>query len=75
MYADLGRIKKALKLATKSCTVALGQKAKYEHAQSLLVQGELGKRLGRHEANEQLRTAQAELDRIEDEMKMSLTEK
>ena len=75
VYADRGRLKKAWSLAAKSCTVAEGQKAKYEHAQSLLVQGELAKRLGRPEAGEQLLNAQAELDRIEGELKVSLAHK
>jgi tetratricopeptide (TPR) repeat protein len=68
VHADRGRVRKAWKLAAKSCQVADGQKAKYEHALSLKVQGELGKRLGRPEADEQLRTSQAGIDRIEGEL-------
>ncbi len=60
-----GRTRKALKLADKSCRVAEAQKAKYEHAQSLLVRGRLAKKLGRREADEQLHTAEAAIEEIE----------
>ena len=39
--------------------------ARYEYVQSLLVRGRLANRLGRPEADDQIREAQAELDRIE----------
>jgi hypothetical protein len=60
-----GKTKQALSFADRSCTVALGQKAKYEHAQSLLVRGKLAKQLGLPEADEQIRAAEAALDEIE----------
>ncbi len=64
-HAHRGRIKKAWKLAAKSCRIAKGQKARYEYAQSLLVQGRLAKQLGRSEADDMIREAQGEIDRIE----------
>ena len=60
-----GKTKKALKFADKSCAVAEAQKAKYEHAQSLLVRGKLAKQLGLPEADEQIRAAEAALEEIE----------
>ena len=60
-----GRHKKAWKLAAKSCRVAEQQKALYAHAQSLLVQGRMAQILGYPEAAEQIRTAEAEVARIE----------
>lgn len=67
-YEHRGRIRKAWKLARKSVAVAEKQKAKYELAQSLLVQGRLGKQLGYLEAEQQMRDGQAEIDRIEGEL-------
>ena len=61
----IGKTRKALKFADKSCRVAEAQKAKYEHAQSLLVRGQLAKKLGRPEADEQIRTAEAAIEEIE----------
>jgi tetratricopeptide (TPR) repeat protein len=60
-----GKTRKALKYADKSCAVAAAQKAKYEHAQSLLVRGKIALQLGLPEAAEQIRTAEAALDAIE----------
>jgi hypothetical protein len=60
-----GKTKKALKVADKSCAVAEGQKARYEHAQSLLLRGTLARRLGLPEADEQIRTAETALAAIE----------
>jgi len=65
ILAARGNTKKALKVADKSCAVAEAQKAKYEHAQSLLVRGTLARQLGLPEADEQIRTAQAAIDAIE----------
>jgi tetratricopeptide (TPR) repeat protein len=65
ILAVYGKTNKALKFADKSCTVAESQKAKYEHAQSLLVRGKLAQQLGLPEAEEQIRTAEAALDAIE----------
>ena len=65
MYEHRGRFQKAWKLAAKSCRVAEGQKARYEYAQSMLVQGRLGLRLGRPEAADQIAAAEAEIARIE----------
>ncbi len=60
-----GPTRKALEYADKSCAFAEGQKAKYEHAQSLLVPGKLAKKLGLPEADEQIRTAEAAIQAIE----------
>ena len=60
-----GKSAKALKVADKSCAVAESQKAKFEHAQSLLVRGRIARQLGRAEADEQIRTAEAALDAME----------
>jgi eukaryotic-like serine/threonine-protein kinase len=65
ILAARGNPKKALKVADKSCVVAEGQKAKYEHAQSLLVRGKLARQLGLPEADEQIRTAEAAIDATE----------
>jgi tetratricopeptide (TPR) repeat protein len=65
ILAACGKTKKALKFADKSCAVADAQKAKYEHAQSLLVRGKLARRLGLPEAGEQIQTAEAAIDTIE----------
>jgi len=65
ILAACGKTRKALKYAGKSCAVAETQKAKYEHAQSLLVRGKLAKKLGLPEADEQIRAAEAAIDEIE----------
>jgi tetratricopeptide (TPR) repeat protein len=65
ILASQGKTKEALKYADRSCAAAEKQKAKYEHAQSLLVRGRLAKQLGRPEADEQLRAAEAALDEME----------
>jgi tetratricopeptide (TPR) repeat protein len=65
MLAAYNKTWKALKYADKSCIVAERQKAKYEHAQSLLVRGNLARQLGLPEADEQIRTAEATLEEIE----------
>jgi two-component system sensor kinase len=65
ILAAYGKTKKALKYVDKSCAVAQRQKARYEHAQSLLLRGQFARQLGRPEAQEQIRTAQAALDEIE----------
>jgi tetratricopeptide (TPR) repeat protein len=65
ILAAYGKTWKALKYADRSCAVAEEQKAKYEHAQSLLVRGKLAKQLGLPEAGEQIRSAEAVLDAIE----------
>jgi len=65
ILAALGKTRKALKYADKSCAVAEAQQAKYEHAQSLLVRGTLARQLGLPEADEQIRLAEESLDAIE----------
>jgi hypothetical protein len=65
VLADQGQIARALRIADRSCAVAETQKARYERAQSLLVCGRLAHRLGRPEADEQIRTAEAALDELE----------
>lgn len=65
IVAAHGQTRKALKYADKSCAVAEAQKAKDEHAQSLLVRGQITRPLGLPEAEEQIRTAKAALDAIE----------
>lgn len=64
-YAHSGHIKKALKLAAKSCQKAAAMKAKFEYAKSLLVQGKLAKQLGRPEADDQIREATDAIQQIE----------
>jgi tetratricopeptide (TPR) repeat protein len=65
MLAAYGKTWKALQFAEKSCIVAERQQAKYEQAQSLLVRGNLARRLGLPEADEQIRTAEATLEEID----------
>jgi hypothetical protein len=64
-YAHRGRIKKAWMLAAQSCRQAKALKAKYEYAKSLLVLGKLAQRLGRPEAEDQIREASAAIQQIE----------
>lgn len=66
IYGDLGKYKKGLKFAKKSCELAEKQEAKYEHVQSLLVCGQLGKELGRPEAASQIAEAEKELVRFQE---------
>lgn len=66
ILAACGKTKKALEFADRSCAVAEAQKAKYEHAQSLLVRGRIARQLGRPEADEQIRRAEAAIDAIEE---------
>ena len=65
LLAERGKLAKALRVADKSCAVALGQKAKYEYAQSLLVRGKIARQLGLPAAAEQIQTAEAALNSIE----------
>ena len=65
MLSVKGKLRKALEVADRSCSVADAQKARFEHAQSLLVRGRIAHRLGRPEAEEQIRTAEAALDAME----------
>ncbi len=65
VLAAVGKTKQALKFADKSCAVALSQKARYEHAQSLLLRGKLARQLGLPEAGEQIHGAEAALEEIE----------
>ena len=62
---DQGYLRKALKVADKSCAVAESQKAKFEHAQSLLVRGQIAQQLGRPEADDQIRTAEAAIEAMD----------
>ncbi|WP_339907218.1 serine/threonine-protein kinase PknK [Symmachiella dynata] len=55
------KIRKAWSFAKKSCEVAKEQDARYEHAQSVLVCGQLGKQLGRPEAQGQIKAAETAL--------------
>jgi two-component system sensor kinase len=65
VLADQGKIDKALRIADRSCAAAEVQKARYEHAQSLFVRARLAHRLGRPEADAQIRTAEAALEAFE----------
>ncbi len=65
ILAAMGKTKKALKVADRSCAVAERQKAKYEHAQSSLVRATIARQLGLPQAEEQIPTAAAALDAIE----------
>ncbi len=75
ILAACGKTKQALKFADKSCAVALAQKARYEHAQSLLVRGKLARQLGLPEADEQVRTAEAAIECIERPLICGFTER
>jgi tetratricopeptide (TPR) repeat protein len=65
ILAASGKMNEALKHADKSCAVAETQEAKYEHARSLLVRGKLAKQLGLSGTEEQIRTAEAAIQAIE----------
>ncbi len=71
ILAAYGKTRKATKYADKSCAVAERQKARYEHAQSLLVRGKIARQLGRPEADEQIRTAVAAIQAIEQPLRES----
>lgn len=68
LKAHQGRTEKALKLALKSCRVAEQQEARYEHAQSLLLAGHLGKKLHLPEADSQIERAEKTIFSIESEV-------
>jgi eukaryotic-like serine/threonine-protein kinase len=57
----LGRTRKAIKYARKSCRIAKQQDASYEYAKSLLVCGQLAEKLGRPEARQQIEEAEVKL--------------
>jgi tetratricopeptide (TPR) repeat protein len=65
LLAQRGNLEKALRVADKSCAVALAQKAKYEHAQSILVRGQIAQQLKLPEADEQIQSARAALESLE----------
>jgi hypothetical protein len=71
ILAAYGQTRRALEYAEKSCAVAKRQQAKYEHAQSLLLRGKLASQLGLPEAEEQLRTAAAAIQAIEQPLRDS----
>jgi len=71
ILAAYGKTRKALKYASKSCAVAERQNARYEYAQSLLVRGKIARQLGRPEADEQIRTAEAAIQAIEQPLRES----
>jgi hypothetical protein len=62
---DQGNLRKALRVADKSCAVAESQKAKFEYAQSLLVRGQIAQQLGRPEAAGQISAAQVAIDAMD----------
>jgi tetratricopeptide (TPR) repeat protein len=64
-YAAKGRLRKALRVAEKSCAVAEGQNAKCEYAESLLLRGQLERQLGLPEADEKIRKAEGALAAFE----------
>jgi hypothetical protein len=57
--AAAGRLRKAHKLADKSCQVAEKQQALYELAQSRLVKAQLSQQLGHSDGDAQIEAAQA----------------
>jgi eukaryotic-like serine/threonine-protein kinase len=67
--AARGQTKKALKYVEKSLALAESQMARFEYAQSLLVRGRLANQLGLPEATEQIRTARAAIESIEQPLK------
>ena len=70
--ADRGRIREAIRAADRSCALAEGQKARYEHARSLRVRGEIGKRFGLQGAAEQIRAAEQAIEAIEGALAASM---
>ncbi len=65
ILAQRGDLPRALRIADESCASAMRQKARYEHAQSLLLRGKIARRLGRPEADDQIKTAEAALEALE----------
>lgn len=65
VYESRGQIKKAWKLAGKSCRKAQETKSEYEFAKSLLVLGLTGKKLGHPEAEDQILNAQRDIAKLE----------
>jgi serine/threonine protein kinase/tetratricopeptide (TPR) repeat protein len=72
-YAAGGSLRKALQSAEQSCAVAEGQSAKYEYAESLLLRGRLGHRLGLPGAAEQIRAAAAALAARDEAIRVALS--
>jgi hypothetical protein len=64
-YRAVGKTRKALRLAEKSCQVAEKQSAKYEYAQSDLLRAELKQSLGIDGSLQELENAKAELERYQ----------
>ena len=54
-----------MKRVSKSCLIAEEQNARYQHAQSLLVKGQVEKELSNATADDQIRIAQSRIDEIE----------
>ena len=64
-YASRGQLTKAWKLAGKSCQKAQESKSEYEHAKSLSVLGDIAKKLGRQEADDQILESRQAILRLE----------
>ncbi|MFO1095045.1 MAG: AAA family ATPase [Planctomycetaceae bacterium] len=62
---DTGQLRKALKIADRSCAIAAAQNARFEHAQSLLARGRIARQSGQPDADEQIRTAESALAEME----------
>ena len=60
-----GKFSKAFRYIKESCEVADKQGAKYEYAQSLLVLGQVGEKLGKPESRQQIREAEKQLAEFE----------
>ena len=72
VYAQRGKITRAWKFASNSRQVAEQQKARYKHAQSLLVKAQLEKKMGDPTADTQIRIAQSRIDQIEGEVREAM---
>jgi hypothetical protein len=66
-----GKLRKAHRQIRESLAVAQRQEAKYEHAQSLLVCGRIGEKLGLPEARQQIAEAEAALAEFEKQMEQA----
>ena len=68
-YMMAGKLSKARRHIGESCNVAEKQGARYEYAQSLLVLGQVGEKLSKPEAGQQIEEAENQLAEFEQQMR------
>jgi tetratricopeptide (TPR) repeat protein len=71
---SMGRLKRALKYAERSCSIAKQQGAQFEYAQSLLVKGRIAQELGMPGAETEIAAAERQLSELRGEAAQALEE-